>query len=780
MARVTGKAPGGAAGFAFASGLDMVSAPDRLTDPYRKSAWVRSAIDKISGPISAVCVDFYAADAGYMGVGKGAKKSRSRAKARKYLTERGRRAVDEDEALELPVMQQLLRSPMKGLGYTDFVEATIGWLRMAGESFWLLPDSTLLPYASGGPMQIIVARPDRMRHVVQNEELLGWEFTDGKGRRHLLLPDQVIQLKQWNPYDAWRGLGQFEAAELAAEADWLAGRFARNLMANNGDTGPYIVAKNGIPSDGQREQILADLRAKRAAQLRGQFKPIFMTGDITVEDPQVRSVDAAYVLGRIENRHEVYIAMGVPPSMADVKAAYSIGSASDFYQLILNTCVPAGGKFCDGLEQLALKLTKQSVCAFLNWDEHPVFQEVRKERLASVDTLWSKGMPVCEISEYLGLGLPQFPGDDVGYLPFGAVPVDGAMPGNGNDGTNGTNDPAVDPALGEEADVVVEALRALRGPLSTGVDRFPARGQCSLSVDDTESRELTPSLGCCGCSIEERDLDVDGRDAKELAQWRELIAKRLPTIKKFRSHFDQVLMKARRQVLAKLEAKKSGTGWNPSLPVDRAAAADFLFNLANFAAEFRTAMRGVSLQAVIDSGNQLYKEVGRDDPWKAPSLDTMRFIEERENKLSNVPNEVFGRVRDSIAEQIELGGSMTDIERAVKAEFNAISDKRGKTIAQTETGAAMGFGRHKAMVSAGIQWKRWLVSGNSNVRAAHKMMNGTIVPIDQKFLVIDPKTGASDEVMHPGDASGAAWNVINCHCIEVSSMTGPEGTAEGT
>ena len=54
-------------------------------------------------------------------------------------------------------------------------------------------------------------------------------------------------------------------------------------MANNGDLGGIVVAKSGVPTDEQREQIIMDLRAKRAAQIRGEMRYAFLTGDIEVE-----------------------------------------------------------------------------------------------------------------------------------------------------------------------------------------------------------------------------------------------------------------------------------------------------------------------------------------------------------------------------------------------------------------------------------------------------------------------------------------------------------------
>lgn len=727
-----------ALGLAFIRGDDVTgrSQNGSLSEPYRRSAWVRSAIEKIAGPVASVEVEFYGTPASRQDAKTPRRKERSRKRSGRAVR------LDAEQEVENPVLMDFLREPMKGMTWSDFVEASVGWLRLAGEVFWIIPDDALVPFpgAAGGNRKVIVARPDRMRHVVHAGVLEGWVFTDGSGRQITLTPEQVIQLKNWNPYNEWRGLGQFEAAAMAAESDFLAGRFARNLMANNGDTGPYVVVKSGAPSPDQKEQLLADLRAKRAAQLRGDFKPMVLGGDVSIEDPKVRTVDASYIAGRIENRHEIYVALGVPPSMADVKAAYSIGSASDWYQLITGTCMPAGDKLCDGLDGLSAIFTGMRLSAYLDWDEHPVMQEVRKERLNSVDSLWSKGMPLALISDYLSLGLPEFDGDQIGYLPFSVAPV--SEPAKTED-----NPDLQEPPQDVEA-IVGDAIREL-----TGFKPRVATDPCS-----------------CGCSLE--DIAVKDRDPKEVAQWKEIVSARLPIIKAFRTKFDQVLMKARRTVLAKIEAKKSIGHAGERVPT-RAAAADFMFSLADFGAELTASMRATSIQAVKAAGNQVFKELAKDDPWQMPSAETLKFLGDRENKLTNVPDEIFSRVKETIQEQIEKGGTMDEIAAAVKAEFNKISDARGRTIAQTETSAAYGFGRQKALEDAGIKYKRWLTSGNSNVRMAHRIMNGAVVAVAEKFMVIDPDTGSSDYVMGPGDTDGAAWNVINCHCVSVASAEGP-------
>lgn len=410
---------------AFKLGLDLnVPTGNQMGRPFATSVWVQRAIKKVAGPIAAVELGF---------------------------------TTDGETEIESPELETFWKAPAKGLnGRADFIEASTGWLKLAGECFWLLDDRMLLPYRDGKLSQIVLARPDRMKHVVEDGKLLGWTFRDGQNRTFSLLPEQVIQLKNWNPYDDWRGLGEYEAAQIAAEADYAAGRFARNLAQSNGDQGVYVVAKGGIPDDAQREQITNQLRSKRRMQQQGQFVPVFLTGDVSIEDPKIKSPDGDFVNMRLQNRHEIFLAFGVPPSMADKMESYSIGSASDWFILIFETCIPTGSKLCGGIDQVVKLQTGQVVQSYFDWDEHPVMQAVRRERVSNAKDLWGMGMSMESINDYLSLGMKEFPGWEVGYLPFSVAPVGEAAP------TKQPSEPAFSEDESQGGDLVGDAIRALK------------------------------------------------------------------------------------------------------------------------------------------------------------------------------------------------------------------------------------------------------------------------------------------------------------------------------
>ena len=824
---------------------------EKLRQPYKCSVWVQRAIKKVAGPITAVSLQF----------------------------------TNAKQLISDPDLQRFWRAPAVGLSFSDFVEANVIWQKLAGETFWLLDDTWLtdsyggskLPFPEVGRSKwnpFIVARPDRMRHVVKNGVLAGWEFTDKNRKRHVLLPEQVIHCKSYNPYDEWRGLAEMEAAAVAAESDYLAGNYSLNVMRNNGDRGPYIVAKAGIPDQDQQKQLIEQLREKRELNQRGIFKPFFVSGDISVEDPKAQSVDAAFLAARLSDRHEVFIAFGVPPSMADKTESYSVGSASDWYMLIIDTCMPLGAKICGCIDLVTRRMApsgaanaSREITASFNWMEHPVMKAVRKESLESGTKLWATGMPWEAINEFLELNMPEFKGWEKGFLPFSVATVAEIET---------QKEPSVDPArnenatddgmkplgeIGAQADLeflrkvwlgfmadgtvndVMANLTSIRQltemvglPVNTEYDEpyLPVRddlggmvtgdvvrddegdvvgGTSTLAEPEPdnnagdENRVEEPqdkppvseptkpdekghpasepvyseAVKKLFAAFQERVLERRKQEGAagepavksplspgEKNRWRQLMAKRRPIEKAYWRRFHSALFAAREEVIVKLKRSQIQKVLNASGVVARAAAADFMFSLDQFTKGILTGFRKEAARALQLSGQQLMEEIGKDDPWSVPPKEVKDFVASRENRLSGVAQNVFDDVKAELQAGLDGGETMQELADRIRGTFSEIDGERAMRIAMTETSAAYGVGRQEAMKSAGITQKKWLTSGNDNVRPAHAAANGQTVGIDEDFTV------GGEQLAHPGDPDGSPGNVINCHCVSIAVAVADE------
>ena len=662
---------------AFTTGQDLYSVPQlSLAEAYRQSVWVQSAINQVTQPIKTVGLKFYV----------------------------------NDQEIQDASLDAFWSRPALNLSREEWIDATCGWFKLSGEFFWLLDDTWLT--RSKNKSRFIVARPADMREIVQGGQLLGWMWTDAAGRQVPLILEQVVHIKRWNPYDHFRGLGELASAQLAAETDFAAGRYARDVFRNAGDAGAYVTSKIGMPTDGQKEQIIAALREKRAARMRGDFRPIFLAGDMEITDPKVATPDLAFVQNRVTTRHEIFIAFGVPASMADLQASFSIGSASEFYRLILNTCMPLANTVGGGIDNLLQRMgAPAGIESYFEWDDHPVLQAVRSERVDAAAKLWAMGTPLSVASDYLDMGLPIFPGSEKSYLPFSVQEV-GSVPA-----------PTTDPALAEPeaGDSAVELmLKTLR---------------CDHAI---------PLLTCS---------KAPERDPARVKLWEKHMASRRNTMKAFDSAFGRSLNDARRETLAKLEASIG----------KKSVAADLTFSLPEWKQGFMATMRKVGLTALTNAVTEFLIEVAQaDDAWSMPPFEALSFLAERENLMADIADDVHAQIEGTIQQGLIDGSGIKEIAGNVREKFNSISKERATTIAQTETAAAYGYSRDKAMKAVGIQFKQWLTSGNENVRATHLAVEKLTVPIDQAFRV-----GGAD-LMFPGDPSGPPQEVINCHCIQIA------------
>jgi hypothetical protein len=210
-----------------------------------------------------------------------------------------------------------------------------------------------------------------------------------------------------------------------------------------------------------------------------------------------------------------------------------------------------------------------------------VLQAVRRERVDTGLKLWNTGMPMKQVSDYLSLGLPEYAGWDVGYLPFSVAPVD-SVPA-----------PEADPALAETEDGsapadVVQEMRRL----------FAARLQSAAPAPRTPA----PSEHVCTCEL---PSDAELAQRSDAGLWRKIVTSRRTTMKAYRAKFSRALMGARAEVLGKLErytpeGKTLATRANPF---------EFLFNVDSFTNVLKAGFKTVATDALKQAGQQVFDRV---------------------------------------------------------------------------------------------------------------------------------------------------------------------------
>ena len=151
---------------------DDFSVPEKkaCTDPYLQHAWV------------SVCIDIL---------------TRNVARAEFEIKKNGKTENDSKLA-------KLFMYPNKSLCRFDLWKQTCAWWCLDGEAFWWFGED----YCCGIPDEIYILNPRNMQHVVEGGKITKWVYTDSAtGKSVIILPDELIHFKDWNPWNEYRKLG---------------------------------------------------------------------------------------------------------------------------------------------------------------------------------------------------------------------------------------------------------------------------------------------------------------------------------------------------------------------------------------------------------------------------------------------------------------------------------------------------------------------------------------------------------------------------------------------
>ena len=112
-------------------------------------------------------------------------------------------------------------------------------------------------------------------------------------------------------------------------------------------------------------------------------------------------------------------------------------------------------------------------------------------------------------------------------------------------------------------------------------------------------------------------------------------------------------------------------------------------------------------------------------------------------------------------------GILDPLERGPRITRDVFS--RASLVARTEMGMAQNRGAFEVMRASGVKYKMW-VSQQSDGGRGHQEMNGTVVPIDEDFILPDGTRMAAPsmgKVKRMGE--GPIKHIANCRCTVVAA-----------
>ena len=309
------------------------------TDPYLQHAWV------------SVCIDIL---------------TRNVARAEYEIKKNGKTESNSR-------LSKLFMYPNKSMCRFDLWKQTCAWWSLDGEAFWWFGED----YSCGIPKEFHVLNPRNMQHVVNNGKVSKWVYTEsGSGKPIIILPDEIIHFKDWNPWNEFRGVSPLVSLGLEVEQDLLAARQNTGLLKEGG------VPKGLLKTD----QVLTENEAELLARTwdkkygRGMKNRVAVLGKGTEYQPLTFSPDVLKLYEMKQwNLYTLLAKYGIPPRVANMQDSKSSLSGTDTdsqHRAFWNfTLIPLLKNFEEVLEVQFFRKFKLSEQGQFNLGNVPELQE---------------------------------------------------------------------------------------------------------------------------------------------------------------------------------------------------------------------------------------------------------------------------------------------------------------------------------------------------------------------------------------------------------------------
>lgn len=682
-------------------------------DPYGNLAgWVYFAIDKVAQRVGGINLELY------------------------QLKQNGDlEQIDDHELLNI-----LYRANPTQTKF-DLFYLTVMYLRIWGSAPWYLERN------NRKIINIWPMRPDLLKILQSKDDgsIIGYEYRVGTRSENFSV-DEVIYIRKPSPQNPLRGFSPLFAASLEIDADMAAAIWNKHVLENSAEPGG-VLTTDGALDDVQFEKV-KNLWQERYAGPTNAGRTAILEGGLKFEKISQTQQELDFIESRKFNRDSILTMLGVPKALViadDVNRANAETAERVFAK---ETVEPIMRLIIDQLNEFLVNQFGENL--WLDF-ESPVSQDREAFRLeAQAGTnLW---LTVNETREMINKA--PLEGGDVLYMPLALVPT-----------------------IGEGADQELEAKRLVThivklkksegNFLNTKKKRIKqailAKTYKQRKVIDFVTKRIHDEVlriknGKIRVKIKYKE--EEGSDLTiEIATERKMYLKKLSDrTKSFKRVLKKYFNVQEKLVLENL--KKAGEpkdlkgkeieikGWIDRILFDRKKQIAILVGISTSlysdnieeGAEDIAGLLGTSLIDIV--GNAAAAEFLASKP--------IKFAEE-------VNDTTLQQLRDQLSEGVNNAESVGELGNRIASVFDTARSFRTETIARTEVGSALNFGRNEEMSEQGVEKKMWLAVFN-NTRDDHAEASSQVVKINESFEV------GGEKLEYPQDPSGSPGNIINCQC----------------
>ena len=233
---------------------------------------------------------------------------------------------DGNKEIEKHPLLDLIARPNPLQSRSQFVQAAVGFLLIAGNSYI----EGVGPRGRAGftspPKELWIKRPDRMQVVVGPRGMpqayrfsvggqsIDWAVNQITGR------SAILHMKGFHPLNDWYGMSPIEAAAYSIDQHNAAGKWNMSLLQNSARPSGALVVdpKTATGLDDMQFQRLKDEIEDKYSGPNKAGRPMLLEGGLTWQEMGISPVDMDWLNGKHTSARDIAMVLGFPAQMLGI------------------------------------------------------------------------------------------------------------------------------------------------------------------------------------------------------------------------------------------------------------------------------------------------------------------------------------------------------------------------------------------------------------------------------------------------------------------------------
>lgn len=157
----------------------------------------------------------------------------------------------------------------------------------------------------------------------------------------------------------------------------------------------------------------------------------------------------------------------------------------------------------------------------------------------------------------------------------------------------------------------------------------------------------------------------------------------------------------------------------------------------------------------------------------APRIDPRALLQIEKfmtGKIADISRVTLDKINTALTQQLLGVRSLSETVTEIQNILGGVPRQRAMTIAYTEIGRAYSAAQYQAMLKQSLILpglrKDWIKSGKLHPRPGHVLAaQQEPILVEEHFVLVDLRTGETEQALYPRDPNLSAFNSINCGCM---------------